>query len=264
MFFSFLHIHQEGYCHFENVTHGAQVEGYYNISQGNTSQLKQAIALYGPVTVLINTRPKSFKFYDSGVYLDKECGKCSWFPNLYNYGLIAQSVEHLKTSIPSHRQLILFIHRRRSRNRAQQYEGALLKGIQYNNYLHFVDDFAIPLDLRMSTLSDKCIWYQFKLVFKCICIFKIYQICLLHKALLQFTDQRLDHAALVVGYGTSENGEEYWLIKNSWSISWGRKGFMKIAMKGDICGVTQKAVVVKVKWRRFIMTVSFIDDVIHE
>ena len=51
----------------------------------------------------------------------------------------------------------------------------------------------------------------------------------------------------MVGYGTSENGEEYWLIKNSWSISWGRKGFMKIAMKGDICGVTQKAVVVKVK-----------------
>ena len=70
----FSHLLQEGYCHFENVTHGAQVEGYYNISKGNTSQMKQAIALYGPVTVLINTRPKSFKFYDSGVYLDKDCG----------------------------------------------------------------------------------------------------------------------------------------------------------------------------------------------
>jgi len=56
------------------VTHGASIKGYYNISQGNISQLKTAIALYGPVTILINTRPKSFKFYDSGVFYDKECG----------------------------------------------------------------------------------------------------------------------------------------------------------------------------------------------
>ena len=31
--------------------------------------------MYGPVTVLINTRPRSFKFYDDGVYYDKDCGK---------------------------------------------------------------------------------------------------------------------------------------------------------------------------------------------
>lgn len=56
----------------------------------------------------------------------------------------------------------------------------------------------------------------------------------------------LDHAALAVGYGVEE-GEPYWLIKNSWSKAWGDQGYIKIAMKNDNCGVVQKAVVVKIR-----------------
>ena len=59
-----------------------------------------------------------------------------------------------------------------------------------------------------------------------------------------FLDQNLDHAALAIGYGV-EKGQEYWLVKNSWSATWGNKGYIKIAAKNDNCGVTQKAVVVK-------------------
>ena len=45
----------------------------------------------------------------------------------------------------------------------------------------------------------------------------------------------LDHAVLAVGYDVDGG---YWIVKNSWGDQWGENGYLRIAMEGNICGIT--------------------------
>merc|ERR1712048_38121 len=49
---------------------------------------------------------------------------------------------------------------------------------------------------------------------------------------------QLDHGVLAVGYGT-EDGVDYFLVRNSWGSSWGESGYVKIG-QDNVCGITQQ------------------------
>ncbi|KAF3660120.1 cytochrome b6-f complex iron-sulfur subunit, chloroplastic [Capsicum annuum] len=45
------------------------------------------------------------------------------------------------------------------------------------------------------------------------------------------------HAAKLIGWGTSEEGEDYWLVVNSWNTDWGDDGYFKIRRGTNECEI---------------------------
>lgn len=50
------------------------------------------------------------------------------------------------------------------------------------------------------------------------------------------------HAVKLIGWGTSEEGEDYWLVANQWNRSWGDDGYFKIRRGTNECGIEEAAV----------------------
>lgn len=55
----------------------------------------------------------------------------------------------------------------------------------------------------------------------------------------------LDHGVAAVGYGTTVDGTKYWIVKNSWGVEWGEKGYIRmergISAKEGLCGIAMEA-----------------------
>ncbi|KAJ8984250.1 hypothetical protein NQ317_007482 [Molorchus minor] len=51
-----------------------------------------------------------------------------------------------------------------------------------------------------------------------------------------------NHELVAVGYGTTEEGVDYWIVKNSWGEDWGENGYIRMARtRWNICGIASNA-----------------------
>lgn len=63
----------DGTCKFNAANVGATCAGFTDVTSGSESDLQNAVATVGPISVAIDASRSSFQLYSSGVYNEKKC-----------------------------------------------------------------------------------------------------------------------------------------------------------------------------------------------
>ncbi|KAM0957759.1 hypothetical protein ACFX13_026433 [Malus domestica] len=69
------------------------------------------------------------------------------------------------------------------------------------------------------------------------------------------------HAVKLIGWGTTNDGEDYWLLANQWNRSWGDDGYFKIRRGTNECGIEEDVVAGLPSSKNFISQVASVDAV---
>jgi cathepsin L len=72
--------------------------------------------------------------------------------------------------------------------------------------------------------------------------FRFYSSGVYDEPACKWKQDELDHSVMLVGYGSTEGGKDYWTVKNSWSRFWGDKGYVHISRDHHGCGIATDAI----------------------
>jgi C1A family cysteine protease len=50
---------------------------------------------------------------------------------------------------------------------------------------------------------------------------------------------KIDHGVTAVGYGKTESGVEFYIVRNSWGANWGELGYIRLGIQegAGVCGI---------------------------